>query len=244
MNLDKVDNVAAEQEQQKKKGFSFDKYVQQLQQMDMNNIGVWPLSVKITMYILILTLIAALVYFALIKGVKEQIASAEAQQESLLNDFRKKDSELRNLQAYQLQVQQMEMQFNQQLEQLPKVTEIAGLVEDVNMAGVSSGLEFKNIKLEPEIKQQIFIELPIDITVQGNYHSMGGFVTAVAALPRIVTLHDFKITSNTRKSSEVPKLEMNVKAKTYRYMNESELTEAAEANPTKDSKANKKGAKK
>ena len=226
MNLDKTDNVEAIQEKPAKKSFSFEKYMQQLQQMDVNNIGVWPLSVKITMYLLILALIGALAYFALIKGVQEQIASAEAQEENELNDFRKKDSELRNLQAYQLQVQQMEMQFNQQLEQLPKVTEIAGLVEDVNMAGVSSGLEFKNIKLEPEVKQQIFIEQPIDIAVQGNYHSMGGFVTAVAALPRIVTLHNFKIVSNQTKSSEVPKIEMNVKAKTYRYMNEGEIAAA------------------
>lgn len=228
MNLDKVDNLEVKDGKAAKKGFSFEKYVQQLQQMDINNIGVWPTSVKITVYLLILALIGALAYFALIKGVQEQIASQEAQEQTLLNDFRKKDSELRNLQAYQLQVQQMEMQFNQQLEQLPKVTEIAGLVEDINMAGVSSGLEFKNIKLEPEVKQQIFIEQPIDITVQGNYHSMGGFVTAVAALPRIVTLHNFKIKSNQTKVTDVPKIEMNVKAKTYRYMNESEIAEAAE----------------
>lgn len=229
MNLDKVDNLEAKDAKAAKKGFSFEKYVQQLQQMDINNIGIWPTSVKITVYLLILALIGALAYFALIKGVQEQIAGQEAQEQTLLNDFRKKDSELRNLQAYQLQVQQMEMQFNQQLEQLPKVTEIAGLVEDINMAGVSSGLEFKNIKLEPEVKQQIFIEQPIDITVQGNYHSMGGFVTAVAALPRIVTLHNFKIKSNQTKTTDVPKIEMNVKAKTYRYMNEGEIAEAAEA---------------
>ena len=225
MNLDKVDSNEVADVKPKKKGFSFEKYMQQLQQMDMDNIGAWPTSVKITMYILILALIAALAYFALIKGVQEQIASAEAQEQSLLDEFRQKDSKLRNLQAYQLQVQQMELQFTQQLEQLPKVTEIAGLVEDVNMAGVSSGLEFKNIKLEPEIKQQVFIEQPISIAVKGNYHSMGGFVTAVAALPRIVTLHNFKITAQDSKGSEIPKLEMDIMAKTYRYMNESEISE-------------------
>lgn len=223
MNLDKVDPNVVSDVKPKKKGFSFEKYMQQLQQMDMDNIGVWPISVKITMYILILVLIGALVYFAVIKGVQEQIAAAEAQQQTLLDEFRQKDSKLRNLQAYQLQVQQMEMQFNQQLEQLPKVTEIAGLVEDINMAGVSSGLEFKNIKLEPEVKQPIFIEQPISILVQGNYHSMGGFVTAIAALPRIVTLHNFKIKALDAKGSEIPKLEMDIMAKTYRYMNEAEV---------------------
>ena len=229
MNLDKVDtNNDVADVKPRKKGFSFEKYMQQLQQMDMDNIGAWPTSVKITMYILILCLIAALVYFALIKGVQEQIASAEAQEQTLLEEFKQKDSKLRNLQAYQLQVQQMELQFTQQLEQLPKVTEIAGLVEDINMAGVSSGLEFKNIKLEPEIKQQIFIEQPISIDVNGNYHSMGGFVTAVAALPRIVTLHDFKIKAEESKGNAIPKLNMTIMAKTYRYMSETEVTENQE----------------
>lgn len=224
MNLDKkVDQIDdLEEKTNTKKGFSFDKYVQQLQQMDMNNIGAWPTSVKLTMYLFILVLIGFAAYFILIKGVREQISNAEAQQQNLLNEFRDKDSKLRNLQQYQAQVQQMEIQFTQQLEQLPKETEIPGLVEDINMAGVSSGLDFKNIRLEPEIRQQIFIEQPIDITVEGNYHSMGGFVSAIAALPRIVTLHNFKMDSETAKGSEVPKLKMNIKAKTYRYMNESD----------------------
>ncbi|KAF7275638.1 hypothetical protein GWI33_011474 [Rhynchophorus ferrugineus] len=174
------------------------------------------------MYIFILIFIGFAAYFLLIKGVCEQISNAEAQQQNLLNEFQDKDSKLRNLQQYQAQVLQMEAQFNQQLEQLPKETEIPDLVEDINMAGVSSGLEFKDIKLQPEVKQEVFIEQPIDITVEGNYHSLGGFVSAIAALPRIVTLHDFKIDTSIAKGTEVPKLSMNIKAKTYRYMSESE----------------------
>ena len=232
MNLDKVDPNELSEVKPRKKGFSFEKYMQQLQQMDMQNIGIWPTSVKITMYILILILIGFLAYFAFIKGLQEQITSAEAQESVLLEEFKQKDSKLRNLQAYQLQVQQMELQFTQQLEQLPKETEIAGLVEDINMAGVSSGLEFKNIKLEPEIKQQIFIEQPISIVTEGNYHSMGGFVTAVAALPRIVTLHNFKVTALEAKGSEIPKLKMDILAKTYRYMSENEIEANKEGGTT------------
>ena len=212
-----------------KKGFSFDKYVQQLQQMDMSNIGAWPASVKFTMYVLILVAIGFAAYFAVIQSVREQIAGAESQQENLLNEFRDKDSKLRNLQSYQAQVELMEVQFNQQLEQLPKETEIAGLVEDINMAGVSSGLDFQNISLLPEVKQAVFIEQPIDITVLGNYHSMGGFVSAIAALPRIVTLHDLDVKSEASKGSEVPKLSMTIKAKTYRYMTEQDKNNEQEA---------------
>ncbi|MFC3902953.1 type IV pilus assembly protein PilO [Acinetobacter marinus] len=224
-NVDQIDEF----EPAKKKGFSFERYVQQLQQMDMDNIGAWPTSVKVTMYVFILLIILAAAYFLMIKGVREDIANAEAQEANLLNDFRKKDSELRNLQMYQQQVQLMEVQFNQQLEQLPKETEIPGLVEDINMAGVSSGLEFKNIKLQPEVKQEVFIEQPIDMSVKGNYHSMGAFVSAVAALPRIVTLHDFKLETEKGEGSEVPHLKMDVKAKTYRYMSELEIADEKNA---------------
>ena len=225
MSLDNNVNQMDEFEPTKKKGFSFERYVQQLQQMDMDNIGAWPTSVKVTVYVFILLLILIAAYFLAIKGVREDIANAEAQEANLLNEFRDKDSKLRNLLQYKQQVELMEVQFNQQLEQLPKETEIPGLVEDINMAGVSSGLEFKNIKLQPEVKQEIFIELPIDMQVHGNYHSMGAFVSSVAALPRIVTLHDFTLTTEKGAGSEVPQLKMEAKAKTYRYMSELEVAE-------------------
>ncbi|MCH4248569.1 MAG: type 4a pilus biogenesis protein PilO [Acinetobacter populi] len=228
MSVDNMDQFDQE-EGKAKKGFSFERYVQQLQQMDMDNIGAWPASVKFTMYVFILVLICVLAYFVLIRGVQDRISQAEAQQQNLLNEFRDKDSKLRNLQQYQAQVQLMEVQFNQQLDQLPKETEIPGLVEDINMAGVSSGLEFKNIQLLPEVKQEVFIEQPIDISVTGHYHSMGGFVSAIAALPRIVTLHDFDIKAEEVKGSEVPKLVMNMKAKTYRYMTENDKNKAEES---------------
>lgn len=224
-----MDNLELEKDvKPKKKGFDVGRYFQQLQQVDPNNIGAWPTAVKVTMYILILALIAAVTYFTLIKGLQEQIANAEGQQENLLNEFKEKDSKLRNLESYQAQIQLMEAQFNEQLSQLPKETEIPGLVQDINTAGVASDLEFQNIKLLPEVKQEIFIEQPIDISVIGGYHSMGGFVTSIAALPRIVTLHDFvikPISTDPKKPST--KLKMDIKAKTYRYMDQ--VPEAAPA---------------
>lgn len=201
-----------------KKGFSLEKYFQQLQQLDVNNIGAWPTSVKVTIYILILAVIGLVTYFVFVRDLQDQIRNAEAQEQNLLNEYKEKDSKLRHLQSYQEQIRLMEAQFNQQLEQLPKESEIPGLVEDINAAGVSAGLEFKNITLQPEVKQEIFIEQPIDINVTGNYHSIGGFASSIAGLSRIVTLHDFKVTAaENSKNSEVPQLAMNIKAKTYRY---------------------------
>ena len=132
----------------------------------------------------------------MIKKQLENITTAQAQEQSLLNEFKEKDSKLRNLQLYQAQLQEMEANFTQQLEQLPKETEIPSLVEDINLTGVNSGLKFKNIRLENEAKQEFFIEQPISIEATGDYHAYGAFVTGIAALPRIVTLHDFVVEAN------------------------------------------------
>ncbi len=164
--------------------------------------------------------VLALGYFVVIKSQLERIANEEAKEQSLLNEFREKDSKLRNLQRYQAQLQEMEANFNQQLEQLPKETEIPSLVEDINLTGVNSGLKFKNIRLENEVKQEFFIEQPISIEATGDYHAFGAFATGIAALPRIVTLHDFTVeaSQDTTKKSDIPVVNYSVKAKTYRYV--------------------------
>lgn len=200
-----------------KKKMTLDKFLQQLRTVDPNNYGSWPLSVKIFTWILIILFILALGYFVLVKKQIEAIANANAQEQNLLNEFREKDSKLRNLQQYQIQLQEMEANFNQQLEQLPKETEIPGLVEDINVTGVNSGLKFNNIRLENEIQQEFFIEQPIAIQATGDYHSFGSFMSSVAALPRIVTVNDFVITSAPAKG-DVPQLNYEIKAKTYRYI--------------------------
>ena len=213
-----------------KKKMTLDKFLQQFNTLDMNNYGSWPLSVKITCWILIVMMIGILGYFVMIKGQIEAISNASAQEQNLLNEFREKDSKLRNLQQLQAQLQEMEANFNQQLEQLPKETEIPGLVEDINVSGVNSGLKFKNIRLENEIKQEFFIEQPISIEATGDYHAFGSFVSGIAALPRIVTLHDFDITGteNKEKKTDIPQITYNVKAKTYRYIGVTDNNQSAD----------------
>ena len=204
----------------KKKKMTVEQFFQQFNTLDMNNYGSWPLSVKVTCWIFVFLAVLALGYFVVIKSQLERIANEEAKEQSLLNEFREKDSKLRNLQRYQAQLQEMEANFSQQLEQLPKETEIPSLVEDINLTGVNSGLKFKNIRLENEVKQEFFIEQPISIEATGDYHAFGAFATGIAALPRIVTLHDFTVeaSQDTTKKSDIPVVNYSVKAKTYRYV--------------------------
>lgn len=231
MNLEKSDDLNQDTVAIKKKKMTVDQFFQQFNTLDMNNYGSWPLSVKITCWIFIFLAVLALGYFVVIKSQLEAIANAQAKEQSLLNEFKEKDSKLRNLQQYQTQLQEMEANFNQQLEQLPKETEIPSLVEDINLTGVNSGLKFKNIRLENEVKQEFFIEQPISIEATGDYHAFGAFTTGIAALPRIVTLHDFTVeaTEDTQKKSDIPVINYTVKAKTYRYVG---ADEQADANPS------------
>ena len=231
MNLEKSDDLNQDTVAIKKKKMTVDQFFQQFNTLDMNNYGSWPLSVKITCWIFIFLAVLALGYFVVIKSQLEAIANAQAKEQSLLNEFKEKDSKLRNLQQYQTQLQEMEANFNQQLEQLPKETEIPSLVEDINLTGVNSGLKFKNIRLENEVKQELFIEQPISIEATGDYHAFGAFTTGIAALPRIVTLHDFTVEAkqDTEKKSDIPVINYTVKAKTYRYVG---ADEQADANPS------------
>lgn len=220
MSRDELDVLDSKDEVVPKKKMTVEQFFQQFNTLDPNNMGSWPLSVKITCWIFIMLLIGVLGYFVLIKGKIEEIAGANAQEQNLLNEFREKDSKLRNLQQYQVQLQEMEADFEQQLEQLPKESEIPGLVEDINVTGVNAGLKFKNIRLEPEVRQEFFIEQPISINATGDYHAYGSFLNGIAALPRIVTLHDINITvtEDTSAKGDIPQLNYIIKAKTYRYI--------------------------
>jgi type IV pilus assembly protein PilO len=226
MSRKDLDNLDSNDAAPKKKPMTVEGFFQQFNSLDSSNYGGWPLSVKITCWIFIFLLVCALSYFLIVKPKLEAIDLAKAQEVNLLNEFKEKDSKLRNLQQYQVQLQQMEMNFNEQLQQLPKETEIPSLVEDINLTGVNSGLKFKNIRLETEVAQEFFIEQPISIETTGDYHSFGRFVSGIASLPRIVTLHDFVITAtpSADKKSDIPTVDYSLKAKTYRYVASTEDT--------------------
>ncbi|WP_130803671.1 type 4a pilus biogenesis protein PilO [Acinetobacter ihumii] len=230
MSRDEFNELDSDVAAPKKNKLTLDKFLQQFNTLDMNNYGSWPLSVKITCWIFTFVAVCLLGYFLAIRSKLDDISTAQAQEQNLLNEFREKDSKLRNLQQYQKQLQEMEANFNQQLAQLPKETEIPSLVEDINMTGVNSGLKFKNIRLENEIKQEFFIEQPISIEATGDYHAFGAFTSAIAALPRIVTLHDFVIEGKqVKEKADIPEISYSVKAKTYRYIGADEQSGGASA---------------
>ena len=186
-----------------------------LNDLDMNNIGSWPTAVKAVAGALLVLVILLLGYNFHISELGEQLDRQRSEEVSLKEQFAIKAHQAANLEAYTQQMTDMENSFGVLLRQLPNDTEVPGLLEDITRTGLDNGLEFEEIKLLPEVVQQFYIELPIQITVTGSYHSLASFVSGVAGLPRIVTLHDFEVKPASADTHS--KLRMNILAKTYRY---------------------------
>lgn len=212
-----------------KKQFDFKEFADSFKSLDQNNYGSWPVPVKITVLLFIVGLVAALTWFLPIASKREAIAGAEAEQQTLLDQYKEKESKARHLKEYQAQVLKMQSDFKELLNQLPKETRISDLVDGINGVGVSSNVKFNDIKVEPEISQEFFIEQPIRIAAKGDYHEFGAFLSGLAKLPRIITLHDFEVTNTKPSLDNLPDTNLVLNVKTYRSkeVNEEDLKKTA-----------------
>ncbi len=199
-----------------KKQFSFNDFRRSFESLDTENYGSWPLPVKLTVLIFIVGFIAALSWAMPISSKIDSISAAESEQQTLLDSYREKESRARHLEAYKSQVTQMEAEFKTLLNQLPKDTRVSELVEGINMTGVGSNIRFQDISVEPEIENEFFIEQPIRIAALGEYHQFGSFISGLAALPRIITMHDFEVSNPQPTLDALPELNLVLQTKTYR----------------------------
>jgi len=183
--------------------------------LDFDNIGSWPIAVKVIIWVLVFVGLLFAGYNYHVSPLQEQLAADEAKELALKQEFESKAFKAANLDAYRKQMKEMEESFGALLSQLPTDTEVPGLLEDITNRGVENGLEIVSINLQPEQAQDFYIELPIEIVVKGSYHDIGAFVSGISGLPRIVTLHDFSVVTEKDSSSGI--LTMTITAKTYRY---------------------------
>ncbi len=183
--------------------------------LDTSNIGSWPPAVKGLAGALLMILVLALGYNFFVSDMESELETKRTEEATLKEQFSSKAHMAANLELYTQQMKEMENSFGVLLRQLPSDTEVPGLLEDITRTGLGSGLEFEEIKLLPEVTQQFYIELPIQITVTGAYHDLATFVSGVAGLPRIVTLPDFELAPANPEGGT--KLRMSILAKTYRY---------------------------
>ena len=189
----------------------------QLNELDIRNIASWPLPARVLVIAIIFGGVLGLGYWLDTKDQGMRLEKAEQKEQELRQAFEVKAKKAANLQAYEQQLEEMRESFGAMLRQLPNKTEVAELLVDISQTGLASGLEFELFKPQSEIPKEFYAELPISIRVKGDYHEFGNFISGVAALPRIVTVHDVAI-----EQSKEQGLTMNILAKTYRYLDEEE----------------------
>jgi len=196
--------------------------LEELQSLDPRDPGRWPLAVRagaVGLCFLILT--AALIYFFVWDAQLPELQRREDVEQTLRQEFKTKHAKAVNLDLYKQQLKDIERSFGALLRQLPGKTEVPNLLVDISQTGLSAGLEEKLFQPQPEQKKDFYAELPIKIRLTGSYHQFGQFVSGIAALPRIVTLHDIQIKSENKDAYDQLSLELT--AKTYRYLDEDEI---------------------
>ena len=196
--------------------------LEELQSLDPRDPGRWPLPVRAAAVgLLFVVATIALIYFFVWDEQRPELQRREDVEQQLRQEFKTKHAKAVNLDLYKQQLKDIERSFGALLRQLPGKTEVPNLLVDISQTGLSAGLEEKLFQPQGEVKKDFYAELPIRIRLTGSYHQFGQFVSGIAALPRIVTLHDIEIRSESRDAYDQLSLELT--AKTYRYLDEDEI---------------------
>ncbi|UZP73887.1 pilus assembly protein PilP [Candidatus Paraluminiphilus aquimaris] len=190
-----------------------------LNDLDFENVGAWPAAARAIVAIIVFAALVIAGYYYHVADLADRLAASESKELELRREFERKAFEALNVGAYKLQLQEMRDSFGALVSQLPSDTEVPGLLEDISAKGELNGLAIESIDLLDEVREEFYVELPISIEAEGSYHDLGAFISGMAGLPRIVTLHDFDIEMSGDDSSN---LSMEITAKTYRYRDEGE----------------------
>ncbi|HEX4649441.1 MAG TPA: type 4a pilus biogenesis protein PilO [Steroidobacteraceae bacterium] len=196
--------------------------LEELRALDPRDPGRWPLAIRagaVGVAFLVLSVVG--IYFLVWNEQRPELERRQDEEQQLRQQFREKHSKAVNLDVYKQQLKDIERSFGALLRQLPGKTEVPNLLVDISQTGLAAGLEEKLFQPEPEQKKDFYAELPIKIRLTGSYHQFGEFVSGIAALPRIVTLHDIDIKPDNRDAYDQLSLELT--AKTYRYLDEDEI---------------------
>jgi len=193
--------------------------VEELRSLDVNDVGRWPLVFRAAVILIVFVVVlGAGVWFTIVKDKYPQLQRAQEDEQTLRVTFENKQRKAANYDAYKAQLQQIEQSFGTMLRQLPGETEIPSLIVDISQTGLASGLQEKLFEPQPEIPRDFYAEKPIKIRLSGGYHEIANFVSGIAALPRIVTLHNINITPEDQDNYDT--LSLEVTAQTYRYLDE------------------------
>ena len=211
------------------------KFLQELQNLDRNNIGGWPKSIKLFFTVLLFGVVVFLGWYLYVSDQQSTLEQAASKEEQLKQEFSQKQAKSVNLEALQQQLDEMQDMLRQLLRQLPSKTEMPELLVDISQTALSAGLETELFQPGPEAPKDFYAEKPIQLRMVGTYHQFGTFISGVASLPRVVilTLHDVSLTPKNKDAkggNPGGQLVLQGTVKTYRYLEDDESAEAKAAN--------------
>ncbi len=205
-----------------------------LNELDFENIGSWPLSARLGAVFIVFAIVLGGGFYYFTQDTIAELDTVKAKEQPLKDEFKRKQGKAANLEAYKQQMVEMEKSFGSMLKQLPQKTEVADLLVEISQTGLSNNLEFSLFKPSGEVRKEFYAELPVNIKVTGTYHDFGGFATGIAALPRIVTIHNVSMhpakKQGNKKGNVNPEMDKDKKltitlvAKTYRYLDQDEMS--------------------
>jgi type IV pilus assembly protein PilO len=219
-------------------------FVEQLRQLDVKDLGRWPFLFRALGVLIVLVFVTLLLVWYFVwgdNGNRPLLLRAEAEQKTLWATFDEKQRKAANLEAYRQQLAEIERTFGAMLRQLPGKTEVPSLLVDISQTGLAAGLQERLFQPGSETKMDFYAELPIKIHLTGSYHQMGEFISGIAALPRIVTLHDITIKPDNKDMYDMLSIELT--AKTFRYLDDDEVAAAEKSKTEEKNKNRKKGTK-
>lgn len=194
-------------------------FLEELKNLDINDIGRWPMPIQAFFMLLVfLIATAGAFWFFVWENQMPRLEKAQAEERQLKTSFEGKQKKAANFTAYKAQLAEIERSFGTMLRQLPGKTEIPNLLVDISQTGLGAGLQEELFQPTDEIRKDFYAEKPIKIILSGGYHEVANFVSGVAALPRIVTLHNIIITPDD--ATRFDRLTLETTAKTYRYIEE------------------------
>lgn len=204
--------------------------LEEIKNADPKNPGSWPWLVKLGAFVVIFVVVVLAGAAFDWQGEWDSYQVIHEEEDRLRDTFLAKKREAINLDIIKKQLIDTQQSFGALLKQLPSKSEMDALLTDINQAGLGRGLQFDLFRPGAEAATGVFTEQPIAIKVTGNYDDLGKFASDISQLPRIVTLNEINI--NPGQGG----LSMDAIAKTYRYLDEDELSA--------QKKAAKPGAKK
>ncbi|XOV79694.1 MAG: type 4a pilus biogenesis protein PilO [Aestuariibacter sp.] len=196
--------------------FDFNK-LKEMNDLDFEQVAIWPFEVKVVVSLVVAIISGVLTFYLMINEKLPVLEKAQDREQELKQSYRSKYGLASNLEAYQQQLEQLQLDFAKLVESLPTSNETPGLLDDITLVGTTSGLTFKLLDWQKDIPKEFYTELPIRIEVEGRYHDFGEFLAKIASLPRIVTVHDFEL------YGEGQDLQFKMQAKTYRTSLQEEL---------------------